>query len=66
MLQDKVLDECAVTLGRDDGVRDWAVVHEDQGNVAEHRQGKARNGRSETDGSGSRCRLERVARRLAR
>ena len=48
-------------LGRDDGVRGWAVVHEDQGNVAEHRQGKARDGRSETDGSGSRCRLERVA-----
>ena len=44
-LQNKVLDECAV----------------DQGNVAEHRQGKARDGRSETDGSGSRCRLERVA-----
>ena len=42
------------------------VVHEDQGPVAEHRQGKARDGRSEADGSGSSCKSKRVTQRLVR
>ena len=55
-LQDMVLDECPIN---------WDETTEFEAGRL-YTKIKARDGRSENDGSGSRSRLERVARRLAR
>ena len=53
-LQHKVLDECAVNWDETTESKIGRLFTKMKAHVAEHRQGKARDGRSENDGSGSR------------